>query len=84
LENIAEPGFGVLYFLCGNRIKHGNRSLVMYFVFFDLEGIIKFIQANGYKDFMTGFILVVVIVSFGAYLYGFIRKEIKKDKKKHK
>lgn len=56
----------------------------MHFIFFDLEELLEFVQANGYKDFMSGFILVVVIVSFGAYLFGFIRKEIKKDKNKYK
>jgi len=55
----------------------------MHFVLFDLEKILEFVQANGYKDFMTIFILVVVIVSFAAYLLNFIRKEIKKDKKKY-
>jgi phosphate/sulfate permease len=55
----------------------------MDFVFFDLDGILEFVQANGYKDFMTWFILTVVVVSFAVYLFSFIRKEIKKDKKKY-
>ncbi len=50
----------------------------------DWDAVLKFIQANGYKDFMTYFILVVVIASFAIYLFTFIRKEIKKDNKKYK
>ena len=45
----------------------------------NLDEILKFIQANGYKDFMTYVMLFMIIVAGGIYLFRFIRSEIKKD-----
>ena len=70
-----------LYHGCANLIAKDDR---MTKILLDWDTVLKFIQANGYKDFMTYFILVVVITSFAIYLYTFIRKEIKSDNKKYK
>ena len=48
--------------------------------FIDLESILEFIQANGYKDFMTYFMIVAITLSFVIYLVNYIRNEIKNDK----
>ncbi len=49
----------------------------------DFDKIMEFVQANGYKDFITYAMLVIILLSFGFYILNFIRKEIKKDERKY-
>jgi hypothetical protein len=49
----------------------------------DFDKIIEFIQANGYKDFITYAMLVIILLSTGIYVFNYIRKEIKKDEGKY-
>ncbi len=48
--------------------------------FIDLDSIMEFIRANGYKDFMTYFMIIAITLSFVIYLFNYIRKEMKNDK----
>lgn len=52
----------------------------MKLIFIDLDSILEFIRANGYKDFMTYFMIVAITLSFVIYLINYIRKEMKNDK----
>ncbi len=49
----------------------------------DFDKIMEFVKANGYKDFITYLMLVIILLSTGIYLFNYIRKEIKKDKGKY-
>jgi len=49
----------------------------------NFDKIMDFVKANGYKDFITYLMLVIIILSFAIYLFRFIRKEIKKDEGKY-
>ncbi len=49
----------------------------------NFDKIMNFVKANGYKDFITYLMLVIIILSFAIYLFRFIRKEIKKDEGKY-
>lgn len=43
------------------------------------DTIIEFIQRNGYKDFMTYFLIVSIVGSFVIYLIIYIKDELAKD-----
>ncbi len=48
-----------------------------------MDDIWDFIQANGYKDFMTYLMIVIIVGSFFYYIIDYLRKEIKKDKNRY-
>jgi len=43
------------------------------------DDIVNSIQADGYKDFITYVMLIIIIGSFVIYLIQFVRKEISND-----
>ena len=49
----------------------------------NFDKIMEFVKQNGYKDFITYLMLVIIILSMGIYMFNYIRKEIKKDKGKY-
>ncbi|RMH61533.1 MAG: hypothetical protein D6677_11700 [Calditrichaeota bacterium] len=59
-------------------VRQPDLPVIQGFMF--LENIWDMIQANGYKDFMTILMLVIILGSFAVYLFQYVRRTIQKDK----